>query len=48
MDPKDPMELYSELYQKSNYAPYLARNFVLARETTYWRVYRRVAGKPFP
>jgi hypothetical protein len=48
MDPKDPMELYSELYQKSNYARYLASHFELARETTYWRIYRRTSGKALP
>lgn len=42
MDPKDPMELYSEAYQKSNYAPYVAKHFRLAAETPYWRVYQRL------
>lgn len=45
MDPKDPMEVYSARFQKSNYADYLSRNFNLAKETTYWRIYLRAPSR---
>lgn len=48
MDPKDPMEVYSAHFQKTNYADYLARHFRLAKETTYWRIYARTPSKAEP
>jgi hypothetical protein len=44
MDPKDPVEIYSEVYLKKNYQTYLDAHFRPALETTYWRIYRRADG----
>jgi hypothetical protein len=45
MDPKDPMEIYSEIYLKKNYGRYIAEHFRPAGESTYWRIYQRVPAK---
>lgn len=48
MDPKDPMEMYSEHFLLKNYGQYISTNFRPAAETTYWRIYKRVAGEAYP
>jgi hypothetical protein len=45
MDPKDPIEMYSEIFQRRNYQTYLTSQFRLVAETTYWRIYARNAAK---
>jgi hypothetical protein len=48
MDPKDPMDLYSEVFLMNDYKEYIAKNFRPVRETTYWRIYQRDPGKNSP
>lgn len=48
MDPKDPMEMYSEHFLMKNYHDYISKHFRLAGESTYWRIYQRVKGNSSP
>jgi hypothetical protein len=45
MDPKDPMEMYSEYFLMKNYKSYVSEHFRPVAETTYWRIYQRDPGK---
>lgn len=43
MDPKDPAELLTARGLRKNYSNYVDKNFVLAQNSAYWLVYRRVS-----